>query len=293
MKKKKQRLIKEQAQEWLKSIKSRVEKSSYSTYQYIVIRHILPNLGECNVDDVEENQRLMREKLQGYSKATISGVLIVLNQIVKLSDLPEPKKENDDTEKKMEILPNDQFQMFFDEVKRDIDPTKLGVLCVIYTGMKVGELCSLRWKNIDLINCKIKVNKTVQRIGDSNEVGKTILEEKEIPVRYIPIPTNLLRILLTHQGRINDFVLTGTSKQIEPKTAQNRLVALCRKIGLCTSISYTKLRDYFAVNAVANGVNVAVVADILGLECYAMLKYVKAAKKMLDMDNEIDKLNHI
>ena len=295
MMKKEQRLVKEQSQEWLMYRKNSVTKSSFSTYQNVIYKHIIPILGECNIDDVEKNRKILLESLKGYSDTTKSGVITIFNSITKFNPLKLPdnqKMEVKDSEK-IEIIPKDQIALFMDEVTTDIDSTKLGILCVIYAGLRIGELCSLQWKDIDLINNVIRVNKSIQRIVLHNEEEKTILDKKEIPVRYVPIPTKLLRVLLSRKRRLNDYVITGNQKQIEPRTAQYRLSSVCKKIGLCTQITYKKLRDYFAVNALANNVNAIVVADILGVEYDMMQKYMMVAKNLIDMEYEIEKLNHI
>ena len=119
------------------------------------------------------------------------------------------------------------------------------------------------------------------------------MEEKKIPIRYVPIPTKLLRVLLSRKGRLNDYVISGNSKQVEPRTAQNRLTALCKKTGLCTKVTYNRLRDYCAVNASVNNINPIVVTDILGVEFDMIKKYLNTAKECIDMEDEIEKLDHI
>ena len=293
MKQKGQRLVKEQSLEWLQHRENSVAKSSISSYQRIVYKHIIPNIGENKVDDVENNKKALLEKLGKYSDATKSGILVIFNSIMRYnpSEASDSKKLVSKDDEKIDIIPNDQFVMFMEEVMKDIDSTKLGILCVIYTGLRVGELCSLKWRNVDLINNVIKVDKSIQRISVFND--GTVLEEKKIPIRYVPIPTKLLRVLLSRKGRLNDYVISGNSKQVEPRTAQNRLTALCKKTGLCTKVTYNRLRDYFAVNAIVNNVNPIVVTDILGVEFDMIKKYLNTAKERIDMEDEIEKLDHI
>ena len=295
MKKKEKRLVKQQALEWLQFREKSVTKSSFATYQYVIRKHIIPNVGDCDVNDAETARRILLEMSKGYRDVTRSGIMTVFNSIMRFNSDSgsKSKRVKINCDEKTDIIPKDQFAMFMVEVRTDINPTKLGILCVIYTGIKISELCSLKWKNVDLVNNVIKVDKNVQRIYLNNEDKKTVLDEKDIPIRYIPIPTKLLRILLSRVGRLDDYLITGNSKQVEPRTAQNRLFALCRKTGLSTKITYQKLRDYFAINALVNNVNAIVVADILGLEFDMMQKYLEVAQNLIDMENEIEKLNHI
>ncbi len=286
--------MQEQAEEWLQYQKNRVSQSSLSKYQADVFKHIIPNLGECKVIDMKKNQEILEKKLEGYSPKTIAAIVGTFKRIAKF----DPKKDNVKTSKhnedeKLSVIPKEQFQFLMDELKKDITPAKLGILCVIYTGIRIGELCALRWMDVDLINNVIKIDKSIQRISLHSDENKTILKETKVPLRYVPIPTKLLRLLITNQGRPNAYIITGIEKKLEPRSAQNRLNSICKKTGICTKVTYSGLRDYFAINAIAKGVNVVLVADILGVEYVSVEKYIVAAKSMLDIDNEVEKLNWI
>ncbi len=44
----------------------------------------------------------------------------------------------------------------------------LGIIIALNTGLRIWELCALKWKNIDLEKREIRVKKTLQRIYDEN-----------------------------------------------------------------------------------------------------------------------------
>lgn len=46
----------------------------------------------------------------------------------------------------------------------DMDLFKFGIALCLYTGLRLGELCSLKWTDIDMENKMIRVNSTVQRL---------------------------------------------------------------------------------------------------------------------------------
>lgn len=48
------------------------------------------------------------------------------------------------------------------------DPCKIGIILTLYSGVRIGELCALKWENINLINGIIKITATLQRIPDIN-----------------------------------------------------------------------------------------------------------------------------
>ena len=64
--------------------------------------------------------------------------------------------------------PKDMIRVLVDEM----DLYKFGVLLSLYTGIRIGELCALRWEDFDLHSSELKVRKTMQRIQNT-ENGAT------------------------------------------------------------------------------------------------------------------------
>lgn len=69
------------------------------------------------------------------------------------------------------------------------------------------------------------------------------------------------------------------------------IILIIKKLNIESLIN--RLRDYFAVNAIVNNVNPIVVTDILGVEFDMIKKYLNTAKERIDMEDEIEKLDHI
>ena len=88
--------------------------------------------------------------------------------------------------------------------------TNISVLLCLFTGIRVGELCGLKWSNIDF------ENGTVQRI---NKHGKSEIAigspKSKSSVRIVPVPDFLLAILKTKRKGDDFFIITGTSKPTE------------------------------------------------------------------------------
>ena len=82
-----------------------------------------------------------------------------------------------------------------------MDTISFGIYFCLYTGLRIGELCALQWKNIDLENKKIYIKKTLVRIKnpDMTSKKKTIIiidEPKSLTsIREIPIPDFIIPML--------------------------------------------------------------------------------------------------
>lgn len=72
------------------------------------------------------------------------------------------------------------------------------MLLGLYTGMRLGEICALKWADIDWERRTITVQRTVQRVARTvpNDSGRTMLmigsPKSTRSQRVLPIPEFLL-----------------------------------------------------------------------------------------------------
>ncbi len=98
----------------------------------------------------------------------------------------------------------------------DINETKIGILLSLYAGLRVGEVCGLKWENVDLENGIIHIDSSVERIKNINKQNgssKTVLilsdTKSDTSNRTIPISNILQKILLKNKQNNNRFVIEG------------------------------------------------------------------------------------
>ncbi len=159
--------------------------------------------------------------------------------------------------------------------KLKLDTISLAVLICLYTGLRVGEVCALRWEDIDLNNKYIVVNKTVQRIQQIQvpyRATKTILTvtppKTDKAIRKIPISSVLYSILSKYyeQNYRGDkhYVLTNCNgDMIDPCSIQYKFKELIKKLKL-TSITFHGLRHTFATRCIELGMDIKTLSEILG-----------------------------
>ena len=113
----------------------------------------------------------------------------------------------------------------------DLDSCKLGILICLYMGLRLGEICALKWEDIDFQRKTIHINRTVQRIQVEQEDRKTILYEGPpktlCSVREIPIPEFLFPLLLSCKDD-GVYVLNKFSP-MEPRTYQYKFYSYLNK----------------------------------------------------------------
>lgn len=145
---------------WLDDRRARVKDSTYIKYGIIWRCHIQPalgnvSLGSFNARTVEEFTRLLQE--QGLAVKTIRDVLSVLRSILAYAaaqgcEVPpglrvryprEPRRQT-------RVLSRQEQDRLVSYLSHDMDCCRFGVLLALLTGMRLGELCALRWKNVSI-----------------------------------------------------------------------------------------------------------------------------------------------
>ena len=135
------------------------------------------------------------------------------------------------------------------------------------SGIRIGELCALQWKDIDLEKRILTVRKTIQRIQCRDNFKKTkliITEPKsESSKRHIPIPEFMIEFLKKFQDKTEQYILSDNYKPIEPRTMQYRFAKILKNVNL-PSVHFHALRHMFASNCIKLGFDVKALSEILG-----------------------------
>ena len=132
----------------------------------------------------------------------------------------------------MRVLSLLEEQRLLSVLFKDFDRYKMGVFICLYTGIRIGELCALQWKNVSLSENAIKIEYTMQRLQSENlnALQKTriiVTEPKSYAaLRTIPLPEFVIDVIKPFAGSPNTYVLSGECKKIiEPRIMQNRFKA--------------------------------------------------------------------
>lgn len=276
-------------EEWLDSKRERVRESTYVKYDSILRKHVLPFLGGCPPEEIGTRQiEAFREELteEGLSPKTVKDVLVVWKQIrnyiyreypgrLAREEVVYPKQTDADTR----ILTMGEQRRLLMYLTTDMDHGKFGVLLALFTGMRIGEVCALRWESVSCEERTIHVCQTVQRIkiirreaGISSAGGGTgartcvllSAPKSRRSNRVIPMPEVLTGLF--RQMRPADpsaYVLTGTDRFMEPRAMQYRLKRYMRECGL-EGVHFHTLRHTFATHSVEAGVELKCLSEILG-----------------------------
>lgn len=163
----------------------------------------------------KENAKELMEKMPTLSPSTIRHMHIVINQSLKqaLREGKIPRNPAEATsppkliKKEAAYLNIEEINGFLNKIKDD--PWYIAFLTALGTGVRVGELVALQWKNVNLEESFISIKKAAYRVKThSNEGPKTkeIIQQpkSEKGRRKIPLPGDVvaeLRKLKVKQAR--------------------------------------------------------------------------------------------
>lgn len=204
------------AEQWLSSAKLRVKESSYANYENIVSKHITPILGGEYMSNLTTQKlndfihyKLNSGRLNskgGLSAKSVRDIMTVYRSIEAYAAREYGIKGTHFTMPKIEKKQTDVLNVF--ERKRlenylihNQNKTNIAILLCLFTGLRVGELCGLKWENIDFDNAVLYVKRTVQRVSKNGKSQVIIGTPKsKTSIRTVPIPAFVLDILRNYKS---------------------------------------------------------------------------------------------
>lgn len=270
---------------WVRHL-DRLDRSPTTMREYrrIIERTINPAIGDYQLrrltakvlDDLYEG--LSGRGLAPASVRQVHSVIrAALGQAVKWDYLPSNPAEKATPppmrQRAMKAPTTEQVRAILAEARRDDPELAVLIALAVTTGARRGELCGLRWGDVDWTTRTLTISRSVAVMGR----GKLIVKgTKTHATRRIALDDAVLAILKFHRARAEslagDLDLTVTDdaplisydsvRPIGPDTASHYVRAVAKRVGVDTHLH--ALRHYAASELVAAGTNIRTVAGVLG-----------------------------
>jgi integrase len=268
------------AGEWLAENRKKWKYSTYIKYETICRKHLFKFLESHRLSDADSdgNNMELQSKISDHllsenvSESMQKSICCITNQIfcfankkygLRMLSLRRPLVKT--RKKTLETFTNSERMRLFSSIYDAVDKYGIAILLCLYTGLRIGELCALRWSDFNFEEMTLTVERTVQRIAVKNHAMRTILMEMEPKSegskRKIPISAEIGK-LLSGLDRDEPYVFGG-KHPLEPRTLQYRFKKMLAMAKI-DDRNFHMLRHTFATSCIESGMDVKSLSEILG-----------------------------
>ncbi len=274
--------FKNAAAEWLTQTKLHVKPSTFANYTYLLRVHIIPYFGECLMTELSRQcvnsficEKLTNGKLKkqgGLSKKYLRDILSIVKAVAAFCEqeheirdriryITSPKPEKIEPH----VMNDEEYRALHETLKQEKSVYGLGVLVSMFTGLRLGEICGMKWGDFDRNEKTLTVRRTVQRISDCN--GSTFLAENTpktaASIRKIPLPQFVFDILCKFYADDEAPIVSECGSYTEPRLLRMYFYRTLKKAGIA-KMRFHDLRHSFATKCIQLEFDIKSLSEILG-----------------------------
>ncbi len=299
--------------EWLTGdLSEHVKPSTYENYYVCIQKYVIPffELTDSNhitefqisqfVKTIYKNSSISeayKKKILSIFKTALKGILKDYDNYISIINAVKLPKNGNPV---VQVFSIKEQRLVENAVLHSTDKRMLGILLCFYTGIRLGELCALRWDDIDFEAGTMSIVRTVSRTKTFQQNGpKTNLligiPKSEKSVRKIPLPYFLLKLssaLKTHIKAENCYVISDSDIPIDPRTYQKLFKQILKNADV-KDRKFHAIRHTFATRALELGVDIKTLSEILGHSNVSITLNVYTHSLMEQKKIAVNKLNEM
>jgi integrase len=264
---------------WKEDKRRYVKESSYATYIQLLNGLIMPFFAdrEPAANCVQEFADSLLER--GLAPKTVKDTVLVLKMVLRFGAALGAWPHIDCKvrypsvyEKRPEVAAlrmKEQLRLQ-SYLRENLNFKNLGIMICLYSGLRIGEVCALQWKDIDIAVGVIHVSKTVQRVylhdGDQYVYALRMGSPKTVSsMRDIPILKEFATLIrpVKRMMKPDCFVVSGTNTPLEPRYLRDYYHRLLERLKI-RRLRFHALRHSFATRCIESGCDYKTVSAILG-----------------------------
>jgi integrase len=291
-------LFKDFAEEWLKMY-SETAKISTVRIRKHELKHLLGYFGHIKLKDVTRKMyqdMLFDLKKKGYADNTLDGIHttgkmifrkakeleLIKSNPTEYTKVPKQKKTVEDIEndeKNIKFLEKEELARFLKAAKEHglyMDYVIFSTLA--YSGMRLGELLALQWKDINFKEHTISITKTYYNPNNNEREYRLLTPKTNGSIRTIKMDPNVMALLKKHKAEQNeikmrmrdkyhdsDFVFARPSGYPEVmKKVEQRMKRLLKIAKIDKQVTPHSLRHTHTSLLVESGVGIKEIQQRLG-----------------------------
>lgn len=283
---------------WMEIKKKELKSISFQKYKGYIDDYISPYFGVISLTLVNYNilssftvslseMNLSEKSIYAIMRLTIEIINFFNYQNIhfSVSDFCNNKKKED-----FSIMSKQDMRCLTDYLTEETDYMKLGILIAMYTGVTIGELCSLKWS--DFVNGKMQITKTVARIKAEGDSKTENVVSENAKRRSIPLPSFIAEIIQNVKKVNSAYVVNNKTTIPETRTVQRKFKKYLETCDL-DDFKISDLRDTYAVRCLELGVDPRHLADLLGTSYKNLVKFFEYVNTEFDEEDYLNKISKL
>lgn len=293
--------------------RERVKPRTYSRYKGLIVQHILPELGDTQIDDLGRRQisefltahqadgNLRGEALSATSTNLMLTVLnaaftyacdmdlLPANPCDRIRRVPGPPS-------RVDAFTREEQRRLEEAIAVSEDRRLFGIRLCLYTGLRIGELLGLEWQDVDMEKGILHIGKTVYREKNAEGEWQLFVDRPKTAAseRMVPLPGYLAEDLrIYRRGARSEFVIENKkAERMSIRSYQYLFERLTEKAGV-RKLNFHALRHTFATRALECGMDIKTLSELMGHK-NATITLNRYAHSMMDTKiaamNKLEKL---
>lgn len=290
---------------WLLSKQKTIEPTTYDCYEdminSLIINFRYYDLSNTQLHNLSSDvfQTYLNTLAERYSRATIQKIWIIIKQCVKVGEIKQDIPLNSLAfvkvpiesqvavkEKEIPFLSKDDANKLYDTLTLcyqngvpKYNENARALILIMYSGMRISEMTSLKWKNVDLYNKIILIKESSAEIKNRNKTdtdSKSYVKYDKTPktkdsIRKVPLPNRAIEMIKyfeskNPQHKPNDYVCITKNKTKMERRNVNKTLKRMIKDSACSirDFSAHTLRHTYGSILLAEGVEIKKVSELLG-----------------------------
>ena len=293
--------------------RERVKPRTYSRYKGLIVQHILPELGDTQIDDL--GRRQISEFLTAHqadgnlrgealSATSTNLMLTVLNAAFTyacdMDLLPanpcDRIRRVPGSPSRVEAFTREEQRRLEEAIAVSEDRRLFGIRLCLYTGLRIGELLGLEWQDVDMEKGILHIQKTVYREKNAEGEWQLFVDRPKTAAseRMVPLPGYLAEDLrIYRRGARSEFVIENKkAERMSIRSYQYLFERLTEKAGV-RKLNFHALRHTFATRALECGMDIKTLSELMGHK-NATITLNRYAHSMMDTKiaamNKLEKL---
>lgn len=294
--------------------RERVKPRTYSRYKGLIVQHILPELGDTQIDDLGRRQisefltahqadgnlrggealsatstNLMLTVLNAAFTYACDMELLPANPCDRIRRVPGPPS-------RVDAFTREEQQRLEEAIAAWEDRRLFGIRLCLYTGLRIGELLGLEWQDVDMEKGILHIQKTVYREKNAEGEWQLFVDRPKTAAseRMVPLPGYLAEDLrIYRRGARSAFVIENKkAERMSIRSYQYLFERLTEKAGV-RKLNFHALRHTFATRALECGMDIKTLSELMGHK-NATITLNRYAHSMMDTKiaamNKLEKL---